>query len=101
MFFNKTNKNVEREDLIKVAALLIHAAKIDENYTDNEKEIACNTKKYSFYQQTVNYILKLQPRIFIPFAGKYTLGGKLVSLNKWRGNPEQNEMISDFLPFVL
>jgi len=67
---------------------------------DNEKEIACTTKKYSFYQQTVNYILKLQPRIFIPFAGKYTLGGKLVSLNKWRGNPEQNEMISDFLPFA-
>ena len=43
MFFNKTNKNEEREDLIKVAALLIHAAKIDENYTDNEKEILKKT----------------------------------------------------------
>ena len=37
MFFNN-NKN-ENDDLMKVAALLIHAAKIDENYSDNEKEI--------------------------------------------------------------
>ena len=40
MFFSKnkdkTNKN---DDLVKIAALLIHAAKIDENYTDKEKEI--------------------------------------------------------------
>ena len=40
MFFskneNKTNKN---DDLVKIAALLIHAAKIDENYTDKEQEI--------------------------------------------------------------
>ena len=35
MFF-QTNKN---NDLIKVAALLIHAAKIDENYSDNEEQI--------------------------------------------------------------
>ena len=40
MFFskneNKTNKN---DDLVKIAALLIHAAKIDENYTNKEQEI--------------------------------------------------------------
>ncbi|MFL2891221.1 MAG: TerB family tellurite resistance protein [Candidatus Pelagibacter sp.] len=40
MFFSKnkdkTNKN---DDLVKIAALLIHAAKIDENYTDKEQEI--------------------------------------------------------------
>ena len=37
MFF-KNNKN-EEDDISKVAALLIHAAKIDENYTENEKKI--------------------------------------------------------------
>ena len=36
MFF-KDNK--EYKNLAKVAALLIHAAKIDENYTDKEEEI--------------------------------------------------------------
>ena len=35
MFF-KDNKN---DDLIRVAALLIHAAKIDEDYSFNEQEI--------------------------------------------------------------
>ena len=37
MFFNKQKVNNEIDELIKVAALLIHAAKIDENYTNNEK----------------------------------------------------------------
>jgi UDP-MurNAc hydroxylase len=68
--------------------------------SDTEKEKASNQKKYNFYQQTINFILKLQPRLFIPFAGKYTLGGKLISLNKWRGNPEQEELLTDFLPFA-
>ena len=37
MFFN--NNNNDHEDLTKVAALLIHAAKIDENYSEIEKKI--------------------------------------------------------------
>ncbi len=41
--FNKIFKKKEKENLennnILIAALLIHAAKIDENYTDKEKEI--------------------------------------------------------------
>ena len=37
MFFDKSkNKN---DDFVKIASLLIHAAKIDENYTANEKNI--------------------------------------------------------------
>ena len=43
MFFEKDNKKVEHSFLIRVCALLIHAAKIDENYTDNEEEIIKNT----------------------------------------------------------
>jgi len=68
--------------------------------SDEEKETACIEKKYNFYQQTINFVLQLKPRIFIPFAGKYTLGGRLSVLNKWRGNPEQSELISEFLPFA-
>ena len=37
MFFKNTIN--ENEDLIKVAALLIHAAKIDENYSETENQI--------------------------------------------------------------
>jgi len=40
-FFNKKDKKKTDMDssLSKIAALLIHAAKIDENYTDKEKKI--------------------------------------------------------------
>ena len=43
MFFKKDDKRVEDNFLIKVGALLIHTAKIDENYTDNEEEIIKKT----------------------------------------------------------
>ena len=43
MFFKKKNKKVEDSFLIKVGALLIHAAKIDENYTKNEEKIIKKT----------------------------------------------------------
>ena len=39
MFFNKQKVNNEIDELIKIAALLIHAAKIDEEYTIKEEEI--------------------------------------------------------------
>ena len=39
MFFKKNNNDNESDDLIKVCALLIHAAKIDQNYTPKEEEI--------------------------------------------------------------
>ena len=43
MFFNKKDKKVDDSFLIKVGALLIHAAKIDEDYTENEEEIIKKT----------------------------------------------------------
>ena len=42
MFFKKADKIREDKFLVKVCALLIHTAKIDENYTDNEKKIIKN-----------------------------------------------------------
>ena len=38
-FFNKENKKKNNNKNILIAALLIHAAKIDDNYTNFEKEI--------------------------------------------------------------
>ncbi len=49
MIFKFLNKNKERpdsnEESINIACLLIHAAKIDENYTPEEKEIIKKTVK--------------------------------------------------------
>ena len=43
MFFKKASTEIEKNFLVKTCALLIHAAKIDENYTENEEEIIKKT----------------------------------------------------------
>ena len=43
MFFKKNSTETEKKFLVKTCALLIHAAKIDENYTKNEEEIIRKT----------------------------------------------------------
>jgi len=43
MFFKKDIPNTEKNFLVKTCALLIHAAKMDENYTENEEEIIKKT----------------------------------------------------------
>ena len=45
-FFNKNNEKTDINlESINIACLLIHAAKIDENYTSEEKEIVKKTVK--------------------------------------------------------
>jgi uncharacterized tellurite resistance protein B-like protein len=43
MFFNKKDKQENSTNLIKVGALLIHTAKIDENYSAEEEQIIKKT----------------------------------------------------------
>jgi len=43
MFFKKDKNKIKNNFLIKVCALLIHAAKIDEQYTENEEKIIKKT----------------------------------------------------------
>ena len=43
MFFNKKEKKDNKANLVKIAALLIHTAKIDENYSKEEEEIIKKT----------------------------------------------------------
>ena len=42
-FFNKKEELNNESDLLNVACLMIHAAKIDENYTEMEKKIIKST----------------------------------------------------------
>ena len=43
MFFKKNSTENDKNFLVKTCALLIHAAKIDENYTENEEDIIKKT----------------------------------------------------------
>ena len=43
MFFNKKKEKNKESGFVKVGALLIHLAKIDENYTDKEEKIIKHT----------------------------------------------------------
>ena len=43
MFFKKKISKFDNENLTMIAALLVHAAKIDEDYTDHEEEIIKKT----------------------------------------------------------
>ena len=43
MFFNKKEENNDETNLVRIGALLIHAAKIDENYSKEEEEIIKKT----------------------------------------------------------
>ncbi len=42
-FFKKKDKSEIENSLVKIAALLIHVARIDQNYTEKEKEIVRKT----------------------------------------------------------
>ena len=57
MFFNKQKVNNEIDELIKIAALLIHVAKIDEEYTIKEEEII--TKALLKFGATTNNVKKI------------------------------------------
>ena len=59
MFFKKNDKKIENHFLIKVGALLIHAAKIDQNYTDNEEEIIEKTLlELGVTKENLSYTIK-------------------------------------------
>ena len=59
MFFKKDSTKTEKNFLVKTCALLIHAAKIDENYTKNEEEIIKRTLlELGAKKETINQIIK-------------------------------------------
>ncbi|MDC0046700.1 TerB family tellurite resistance protein [Candidatus Pelagibacter sp.] len=59
MFFKKQVKKKENDFLIKVCALLVHAAKIDEQYTDKEEQIIEKTLiELGLNKESVNKTIK-------------------------------------------
>lgn len=64
-------------------------------YFEEEKlqQEAVVDKYNSFLQRNFNYIKKLSPKYFFPFAGTYVLQGKLHKLNSLRGVPSIDEAL--------
>ena len=59
MFFKKDSTETEKNFLIKTCALLIHAAKIDEKYTEKEEEIIKKTLlELDAKKETITQIIK-------------------------------------------
>ena len=59
MFFKKDSTETEKDFLVKTCALLIHAAKIDENYTESEEEIVKKTLlELGAKKETINQTIK-------------------------------------------
>tara|TARA_B100001250_G_scaffold401821_1_gene414146 strand:- start:378 stop:785 length:408 start_codon:yes stop_codon:yes gene_type:complete len=52
-------KNIDQEKLIGISALFVHVAKIDDNYTDKEKELISNfLRSFVDKDEIINEILK-------------------------------------------
>ena len=59
MFFKKNKDKNKSEDLTKVAALLIHAANIDESFTQLEEKIIKETlSKINSNNENINEVIK-------------------------------------------
>ena len=56
-----------------------------ENLNAKEKIIAAHTKEKQFLNQAIKYIDEIEPDYYLPFAGTYTLTGKLSNLQSLRG----------------
>ena len=56
-----------------------------ENLNLDEKIIAAQAKEKQFLNQAIKYIDEIKPDYYLPFAGTYTLTGKLSSLQNLRG----------------
>lgn len=65
-----------------------------DNLDEREKIEKAEAKRQQFLGQAVQYLTHLRPSAYMPFAGKYTLGGRLARLNSLRGVPELEEAAS-------
>ncbi len=63
-------------------------------YNDKTMEQKALEKKYQFFQKYLEIKNFLNPKVSIPFAGKYVLGGNLSHLNNFRGVADAVEVVA-------
>ena len=68
----------------------VKASSYPQTFELDEKEIISESlsKQEKKIVTTKKFIELFEPENYIPFAGRYTLTGKLVEINKFRGEPE-------------
>jgi UDP-MurNAc hydroxylase len=66
------------------------------NLSADEKATAAAAKKQASLNQGLAFVRALKPRYVLPFAGQYTLAGKLTALNPLRGVAEVEEAAALF-----
>ena len=60
MFFDKKKKKGNERNLVKIGALLIHTAKIDENYSKEEEEIIKKTlQSLGAEENNLNHLIEM------------------------------------------
>ncbi len=64
--------------------------------SDQSLNQSIEDKTNKFYNHTKNYINIFNPDYYMPFAGRYVLGGRLWKLNDRRGDPELEEAYNHF-----
>lgn len=67
-----------------------------DNLNYNQKIIEGEKKKLFFLNQGLSYIKDFNPRFYLPFAGTYSLTGKISSLHDLRGVPLIDEAYNFF-----
>lgn len=58
-----------------------------DNLNYSKKKIEAKKKEINFLNKAKNYIKIIKPKYYLPFAGTYSLSGKLAKLQKLRGVP--------------
>jgi len=64
------------------------------NLDDPQLPVEAEKKKQAFFERYRRLVSELQPKVTIPFAGKYILGGKLARLNSFRGVADATEVLA-------
>jgi len=94
---HKIKNQLDHVDMLLVgySGALAHPQCFD--YSKSEFDDAIKLKKKKYFDQAEKYINLFKPRYFLPFAGRYTLAGKLSTLNSKLGIPELEEAYDYFV----
>jgi UDP-MurNAc hydroxylase len=65
--------------------------------SDSEKLREKKRLQQDFLKKAENYVNLFEPKYFMPFAGRYTLTGKLTKLNNFRGVTELDDAFEYFI----
>ncbi len=62
--------------------------------TDPQLPLKAEEKKQAFFGRYLKLVSALHPKVTVPFAGQYLLGGKLTHLNRFRGVADTTEILA-------